>query len=145
MFFGTYKHTIDDNGRLTVPARLRESVIQSQDGPRLFLACGAEKCIVAYTQTRISEILDGTKNGSISREQAREFKRIFGGEGAMQPWDKQGRILLPDNLKDYAGITREVNIVGALDCIEIWDAQAYVTRLDSAKAAYDDIAGKIIP
>jgi len=119
MFFGTYKHTIDDNGRLTVPARLRESVI--------------------------SEILDGTKNGSISREQAREFKRIFGGEGAMQPWDKQGRILLPDNLKDYAGITREVNIVGALDCIEIWDAQAYVTRLDSAKAAYDDIAGKIIP
>ena len=145
MFFGTYTHSLADGGRLTIPAKLRESAIQLQQGPRLFLTCGAEPCIVAYTQARISEILEGMKDGSISREQAREFKRIFGGEGGMEAWDKHGRITLPEGLKAYAEIDKEVTIVGAVDCIEIWDVKAYAERLKTARAVYDDIAGKVIP
>ena len=144
MFFGTYTHNLDDNGRLTVPSKLREAVTQSQEGPCLYLACGAENCIVAYTQARVVEILNSTEGASISRKQARRFKRVFGGEGSMETWDKQGRILLPESLKKHAGITREVAIVGAVDCIEIWDAETYADRRETSRAAYNDIADKII-
>ena len=144
MFFGIYMHSLDDSGRLTIPSKLRESVIAVQNGPRLFFTCGAEKCIVGYTQQRVSEILDGAREREITRRQAREFKRIFGGEGALEPWDKQGRVLLPESLKEYAGIKKEVTIVGAVDCIEIWDAQAYESRRENARTIYDDIAGEII-
>jgi MraZ protein len=144
MFFGTYAHNLDDTGRLTIPARLREAVIEVGQGPRLFLTCGAEKCIIAYTQDRISEIMDSAKEGSITREQVMEFKRVFGGEGALEEWDKQGRILLPESLRIYAGIQKEVTIVGAVDCIEIWQSEAYAGRRRSARAIYDDVAGKVI-
>ena len=62
----------------------------------------------------------------------------------METWDKQGRILLPESLKKHAGITREVAIVGAVDCIEIWDAETYADRRETSRAAYNDIADKII-
>jgi len=144
VFFGTYTHNLDNAGRLTVPSKLREAVAASQHGPRLFLTYGAERCIVAYTQERIAEILESAKGSDVSREEARGFKRIFGGEGAMETWDKQGRIILPDGLKQYAGIDKAVTIVGAMDCIEIWDAETYEKRRAEAQAAYDKVAGKVI-
>ena len=148
MFFGTYTHTLDETGRLTIPSKLREAAAAlatvSEKGPRIFLTCGAEKCIAAYTERRVTQILEEMKTGSIDRDQAREFKRIFGGEGAMETWDKQGRVLLPDGLRAYAGIKKEITIVGAVDCFEIWDAQTYLGRRDRARAAYDLIAGKVI-
>jgi MraZ protein len=99
---------------------------------------------VAYTEARIAEILESAKDSSISRQQARDFKRIFGGEGAMESLDKQGRILLSDGLKNYAGITKEVTIVGAVDSIEFWDAATYEERRQTARDYYDSIAGKVI-
>jgi len=144
VFFGTYTHNLDDAGRLTIPSKLRESVAEHEHSPRLFLTCGAERCIVAYTQSRVSDIMAGMRDGSVSRRQAREFKRIFGGEGAMEAWDKQGRIMLPDTLKAYAGISREITIVGAMDCFEIWDTAAYERHRKAARASYDKVAGKVI-
>lgn len=144
MFFGTYWHNIDNAGRLTIPSKLREAVTASQNAPRLFLTYGAEKCVVAYTQERIAEIIESARTGEVTREEARAFKRIFGGEGAMETWDKQGRIILPDGLKEYAAIDKAVCIVGAMDCIEIWDSETYQKRRAEAQAAYDKVAGKVI-
>ena len=144
MFFGTFTHSLDDAGRLTIPARIREAVAGSGDADRLVLTCGAEPCIVVYPQSRVAEIMASMKSGAIKPAEAREFKRIFGGEGAMESWDRQGRILLAEALRLHAGITREVVIVGAVDCFEIWDAERYRQHHDRAKSAYENVAGKII-
>ena len=154
MFFGTYAHTLDDTGRLTIPSKLRDAIVDSaapDSGQTvaakpqcIFLTCGAEKCIIAYTESRIAEIINEMKQGTINAGDAREFKRVFGGEGAMESWDKQGRILLPEGLKAFAGIRKDVTIVGAVDCFEIWDAAAFRIRRDTTRSVYNMIAGKII-
>ena len=156
MFFGTYAHTLDDTGRLTIPSKLRDAIAASSAAdaasadatapklPCIFLTCGAEKCIIAYTAPRVAQIIDEMKRDRVNAGEVREFKRTFGGEGAMESWDKQGRILLPEGLKAFAGITKDVTIVGAVDCFEIWDTAAFKARRDATRSAYDLIAGKVI-
>ena len=144
MFFGTYTHTLDDAGRLTIPVKLREAIAASEKSPHIFFTLSAEKCIVGYTETRVAEMLADMRQNGVGRDQMREFKRIFGGEGAMESWDKQGRVLLSDGLKAHAGIARDVTIVGAVDCFEIWDTQTYNSRREEAKIVYELVAGKVI-
>jgi len=149
LFFGTYSHTLDDTGRLTIPSKLRDAVTAatvSAPGkpPLIFLTCGAEKCIIAYTERKIAEILVEIGEKAVNPNEVREFKRMFGGEGAMESWDKQGRIILPDALKAYAGIMKDVMIVGAIDYFEIWNAKDYQAHRDAARSIYDLIAGKVI-
>jgi len=148
LFFGTYSHTLDDAGRLTIPSKLRDAIAASGTPSAkpsvIFLTCGAEKCIIAYTERKISEIMADISAKAASPGEVREFKRMFGGEGAMESWDKQGRIIIPEGLKAYAGIRKDVIIVGTVDSFEIWDAGNYQTHREAAKAAYDLIAGKMI-
>ena len=148
MFFGTYLHTLDETGRLTIPSKLRDAIVASGStsgkASMIFLTCGAERCIIAYTDRRISEIMAEIGTKAASPNEVREFKRMFGGEGAMESWDKQGRIIIPDGLKAYAGIRKDVAIVGTVDSFEIWDAKNYQARREAARSAYDLIAGKMI-
>lgn len=143
VYFGEYTHTLDREGRLALPARLREAVGKAlSDG--LVLTCGAEPCLVAYTQERFGAMLSAlATDPGISKSAAREFKRALGGRTAVVVADKQGRILIPEALRTAAHITKEVVVVGAVDAIEIWDPAAFRARAANRQVAFESVVSRI--
>lgn len=143
MYFGEFAHTLDTEGRLALPARLREAV-GDELTRGLCLTCGAEPCIVAYTQERFAHLLAALEaDPSVTRLAARDFKRSLGGRTTVVVPDKQGRILIPDALRRLARLAREVTIVGAVDAIEIWDSATYASRQASRLAAFERVAPRV--
>ncbi len=118
MFRGSSFHTIDAKGRLIIPARFRD-VIRADGGERVMLS-RMDGCLVAYPldgwrriESRILQLAQ--KNDSLRR-----FRRVFIGGAFDCACDKQERILIPPLLRDYAGLQKDVVLVGVLDHFEIW-------------------------
>jgi len=144
VYVGEFAHTLDREGRLALPARLREA-LGDELTRGLFLTCGAEPCIVAYTQERFAKLLAGLEGeAGVSKSAARAFKRALGGRTALAAADKQGRILIPEVLRRFADITREVVVVGAIDSVEIWDAKRYRLGGPSREVAYGRVAPRVL-
>lgn len=121
MFRASSFHTIDSKGRLIVPARFRE-LIKNGDTAEVMLT-KLDGGLMAYPMQRWLEI-EG-KILALEKKSAtmRRFRRVFVGGAAECPCDKQDRILIPPLLRDYAGLEKEIVIVGALDHFEIWSKQ----------------------
>lgn len=115
-FVGEYQHTLDDKGRVALPARFRESL-----GPRFMLARGLDDCLFIYPLDEWERLVDRLKSVPISQSDFRAFARYFlAGAVEVEP-DKQGRFVLPSHLREYAGLTKEVSILGVGNRLEIWD------------------------
>lgn len=121
MFRGSSYHTIDAKGRIIVPARFRE-LIKNGDTPEVMLT-RLDGGLMAYPMQRWLEI-EG-KILALEKKSAnmRRFRRVFVGGASECQCDKQDRILIPVLLRDYAGLEKEIVIVGALDHFEIWSKQ----------------------
>ena len=138
MLLGEHDHSLDDKNRLTLPARLREHL-----GDRVVVTSGFDGCLYAYAHeeweryaARISG-LDG-----LSRE-ARMMHRHFFARAVTAELDKQGRMVLPANLLEAAGIEREVTIAGVYDHLEIWDRAAWRHHLLEVEGRADDVAERL--
>ena len=116
MFLGEFQHSLDTKGRVILPARYRD---QLADGA--YVTKGRGGCLSVYTAedfgTVASEVDEQSKQGAKQLNAARSF---FSGAQEITP-DKQGRVALPQNLREYAGLTREVVVAGVFSRIEIWD------------------------
>ncbi len=129
MFMGEYAHTVDAKGRVIMPAKFREEV-----GSVFVVTRGLEGCLSVYTQEAWSRFAEAMKKLQASKENVRAFKRFLFGSAAELEFDKQGRILIPSTLRDYAELVKDVIILGTGDKIEIW-----------SKGAYEAYAAKTVP
>jgi len=144
VFLGEFTHALDKEFRVALPARLREAAGDAL-ASGLCLTCGAEPCIVAYTQERLSRLLAGLEaDASFGKTAVRDFKRAFGSRAAIVVPDGQGRIRLPDFLRAHAGIERDVTVVGVVDAIEFWSAPVYQGRELARRAAYERLAPRVL-
>ncbi|MGD9825199.1 division/cell wall cluster transcriptional repressor MraZ [Desulfobacter sp.] len=116
MFRSSSCHTIDDKGRLIIPARFR-TVLKADDDYGIVVSI-KDGCIFAFTFTEWQAIEDRLK--TVKTAAMQRFKRFFLGNACPLTCDKQDRILIPQNLRTYAGIDKEVVLVGVLDRFEIW-------------------------
>jgi MraZ protein len=115
LFLGEFEHTIDDKGRLAVPARFRPAL---EDG--LVMARGLERCLVIYDPEGWRAVADRVRNLNSWQEDARRMQRhFFSGAQPGQP-DKLGRVVIPQFLRAYAQLGDEVVVVGVADRIEVW-------------------------
>lgn len=115
-FVGEYQHTLDDKGRVALPARFRELL-----GPRFMLVRGLDECLFIYPLDEWERLVERLKSVPISQSDFRAFARYFlAGAVEVEP-DKQGRFVLPSHLREYAGLTKEVSILGVGNRLEIWD------------------------
>ena len=115
LLIGEYSHTLDAKGRINFPARLRDDL-----GEQFIITKGLDTCLSAYPMAEWRRLEE--KLRELPRAKSRVVQRfIFAGAVEVTP-DKQGRIVIPSNLRDYAGIERDVVIIGASDRVEIWDA-----------------------
>jgi MraZ protein len=130
MFLGEYQHSLDAKGRVILPARFRE---QLEGGA--VMARGLDGCLAVYPPAefqRVAQKLTGARErGARERQAARTF---FSGAEPMVP-DRQGRVTIPQSLREYAALDREVVVAGGFDHIEIWDAQRFRTRDAEGMAA----------
>jgi MraZ protein len=136
MFLGEYTHTLDDKGRLTLPARFRDRFSEG-----VVVTRGLDGCLFAFTRddwkvfvSILSERLPFTQKS------ARAFSRFFfSGAVDMVP-DRQGRILIPTYLRDYAHLNTEVTIIGANTRLELWDPERWTPVLVDVESNAEEIA-----
>lgn len=116
MFMGEYNHTIDAKGRLIVPSKFRELL-----GNGFVVTKGLDGCLFVYPNEEWATIEGKFRSIPLTTKDARKFSRFFFAGAASCELDRQGRVLLPQTLRDYAGLQKDVVLAGVLGRIEIWD------------------------
>ena len=120
-FNGNFEHTLDAKHRLTVPSKFRTQLA----GP-VFLVKGVDRCISVYPEAVYSAMTESALAGlNPFSPEARELRRFFHGNAADVELDSAGRVMLPASHREHAGIDRQAMIVGAGDCLELWDLEAW--------------------
>lgn len=114
---GAYSHTIDAKGRLIIPAKFREGL-----GERFVVSKGFDGCLQAYDPESWKDIEEKLKELPQFKKEARDIARFFLGGAVEAEIDKQGRILIPATLRQYAGLEKDVTLVGSGSKVEIWDS-----------------------
>lgn len=132
MFMGEYDHTLDPKGRMIVPSKFREEL-----GERFILTMGLDGCLFAYPQTEWEHFVEGLRKLPGTKE-ARQLQRHFMARAAEADVDKQGRFLIPAKLRELAGLTKDVVLVGAISKVEIWSKELW-EQMDSDDNA-DEVA-----
>ena len=123
MFRGSSFHTIDAKGRIIIPARFREVI--SDGGSDGVMVSGMDGCLFGYTYTEWEKIEDRILSLAEKSESMRRFRRLFIGGAFDCAIDKQDRILIPPTLRQYAGVDKEIVLVGVLDHFEIWSRTSW--------------------
>jgi MraZ protein len=121
MYRGSSFHTIDVKGRIIIPKRFRD-VISHRDGHRLMVS-RMDKSLVVYALREWEKIESKILSLAEKNDNMRRFRRVFIGGAFECVWDKQDRILVPPTLRGYAGLDKEIVLVGVLDHFEIWSRE----------------------
>lgn len=133
MFLGEFHHTVDEKGRLVLPSKFRDLLLRGA------IISKGDGCLFVYTleefEAVASELREKSKSSKAAREAARSF---FAGATDVTP-DKQGRLTIPQTLRSYAHLEKDVAVLGVYSRIEIWDEATWTTRQQSGDASLSDI------
>ncbi len=128
---GVYRHTLDSKGRLFIPAKLREEL-----GDVFYVTLSMERCLSAYSSESWDRFMAKIKE--MPKVKQIKMRPLFS-HAAKCELDSQGRILLPQALRDFAGLTKNVAVVGAGECAEFWDEAAW-DQVDMGETTPENIA-----
>ncbi len=131
MFMGEYNHTIDTKGRLIIPSKFREQL-----GDEFVVTKGLDGCLFAYDNEEWKTFEQTLKSLPLTSKDARKFVRFFLAGADNAEIDKQGRILLPANLREFAGLEKDIVLAGVGNRIEVWSKERYF-----GEAVYEDMDG----
>lgn len=140
VFLGTHTPRLDDKGRLILPAKFRDPLARG-----LVVTKGQDRCLVIWPEEEFRRYADTLRAASLTSERARGFTRVFFSSAFDEVPDKQGRITIPPALREYAGLTRDLVVVGADTRIEVWDAQAWTTYLTQQEQAFAEVDEEVVP
>ncbi|MCX6718600.1 MAG: division/cell wall cluster transcriptional repressor MraZ [Candidatus Staskawiczbacteria bacterium] len=138
MLIGQYEHTIDAKKRLALPVKFRGEL-----GDKVIVTKGIENCLVVYTETEFKIMSEKISNLTISQAEARSFTRTMLASAMEVNLDKLGRILVPDYLKKYAGLNKNVVICGLSNRLEIWDSENWNILTKEDEKGVSDIVSKL--
>ncbi|SFV22544.1 division/cell wall cluster transcriptional repressor MraZ [Micrococcus terreus] len=140
MFLGTYTPKLDEKARLILPAKFRDELA---DG--LVLTRGQERCIYVFSTREFERVHEQMRSAPLSSRQARDYIRVFLSGASDETPDKQGRITIPAPLRSYAGLDREVTVIGAGTRAEIWDSVAWNSYLEEQENSFSETDEDVIP
>lgn len=138
MFMGEYNHTIDAKGRLIVPAKFREVL-----GDEFVVTKGLDNCLFVYPNDEWQKFEEKLQTLPLTNKSARQFTRFFLAGAASCQVDKQGRILLPQVLREFAALEKDVVLVGVASRIEIWSRQRWDESLETYDSDMDEVAANM--
>ena len=138
MFMGEFQHTIDPKGRLIVPHKFREAL-----GERFVATKGLDNCLFVYPMEEWTLLEEKLKSLPFTRSDVRAFVRLFFSGATECELDKQGRILLPANLREHAQLEKDVVVLGVSTRVEVWSKSQWDNYSGSNASAYEDIASDL--
>lgn len=143
MFYGEHSHSLDKKGRLIVPSKFRE-IFKEHYADRFYLTRGLDKCLFVFTEDEWRTQERKFKDMSFTRQEARQFNRLYFSGACEVTCDKQGRILIPQYLKEYAEIKSDVVVVGVSDRIEIWAKEKWKDFFKNSMGSFENLAEKLL-
>ncbi|MDP1808603.1 MAG: division/cell wall cluster transcriptional repressor MraZ [Actinomycetota bacterium] len=135
MFLGEFQHTVDDKNRITLPAKFREPFA---DG--LIMTKGFENCLFVFSKTEWPRIEDKIRSLALLKKDARKLSRFFFGGANEDTPDKNGRVVIPGHLRAFAGLDKDVVVVGVSNRLEIWSKDNWERYVAEAGRSYEDTA-----
>ena len=138
MLLGEYEHTLDIKGRLAMPAKLRDAL-----GNKFSITQGLDGCLFVYDMEEWQKVKTKLAALPMSRKTARDFTRFLFGGACEGECDKQGRVLLPANLRRHAGLEKDAVIVGVGSRVEIWDAQRWAAYNEESAEDVNELAEQL--
>jgi MraZ protein len=142
MFFGSHRHSIDEKGRLTLPAKWRSELAGG-----VVVTRGLDDCLFVFPKSKFEAIAAEIDQQRIEIGDVRAWARYFFGMAADAEIDRQGRVLIPQNLREFAQLKGEVIVVGVASRIEVWNPECYhgtSARIESDAPAVAERLGQIL-
>jgi MraZ protein len=140
MLLGTHTPKLDEKGRIILPAKFRAELAGG-----VVLTRGQEHCIYVFSTATFQEQLEKLRTAPLTSKQGREFQRFFLSGASEQEPDSQHRVTIPAVLRDYAGLDRELTVIGAGDRAEIWATEAWNTYYAEREEAFAATEEEVIP
>lgn len=135
MFYGEYQHSLDIKGRIIVPSKFREGL-----GTNFIITKGLDDCLFIYSKEEWQNLENKIKQLPLADLNARKFVRFFFAGACEASGDKQGRVLIPQNLREYAKLDKDVYVLGVSNRVEIWDKQKWEGFFGEGNMSAQDIA-----
>ncbi|MGO4534076.1 division/cell wall cluster transcriptional repressor MraZ [Leifsonia sp. 2MCAF36] len=140
MFLGTHAPKLDEKGRIILPAKFRDELASG-----LVFTRGQEHCVYVFSQREFEALHEKIRQAPVTSKQARDYLRVFLSGASAEVPDKQNRVTIPGALRSYAGLDRDLVVIGAGSRAEIWDATAWETYLAEQEAAFANTEEEVIP
>lgn len=138
-FIGNYSYTIDEKNRFNVPAKFRRQ-LDDESNQTFILTIGLDSCVYAYPLSHWKRVLQNLQSLDLKRSENREFIRAVSAYADEVHLDKQGRLVIPPNLKSYAGLEKNITVVGVFDKIEVWNSDLFAKTMEAPLANIGAIA-----
>lgn len=138
MFIGEFTHNLDEKGRMALPAKFRPKLKGSA-----IITRGLDACLFVFTAEEWKKLAEKLVSLPITQANSRAFVRLMLAGATDVEIDKQGRILVPDYLREYAGLAKEVVVTGLYNRIEIWGSERWMEYKTRTEASSDEIAEKL--
>jgi len=143
MFYGEHEHKLDKKGRIIIPSKFREASKENYI-EKFYVTRGLDTCLFMFPEDEWKQQESKFKALSFTKREARKFNRLFFSGAVEVMADKQGRILIPSYLKQYADIRKEIILIGVSSRIEIWSRDKWREFYKTTKESFEDIAEKLI-
>ncbi|TBN56544.1 transcriptional regulator MraZ [Glaciihabitans arcticus] len=140
MFLGTHAPKLDDKGRVILPAKFWDELSSG-----LVITRGQERCLYVFSEREFENVHEKIRQAPITSKEGRDFLRLFLSGASQERPDTQHRITIPANLREYAGLGRELTVIGAGSRAEIWDTAAWNDYYATNEAGFSDTAEEVIP
>jgi len=140
MFLGTYAPKLDDKGRIILPAKFREELASG-----VVVTRGQERCLYVFSQREFEVMHETIRKAPVTSKHSRDFLRLFLSGANQETPDKQHRVTIPAGLREYAGLDRELTVIGAGNRAEIWDTEAWNNYYAANEADFINTTEEVIP
>jgi MraZ protein len=140
VFLGTYAPKLDDKSRIIFPAKFRHELAEG-----VVMTRGQEHCIYVFSTAEFEQLHEKIRQAPVTSKQARDYLRVFLSGATAETPDSQNRVTVPATLRGYAGLGRDLVVIGAGNRVEIWNAEAWNVYLADQEAAFADTEEEVIP
>jgi MraZ protein len=138
VFLGTHTPRLDDKGRFFIPAKFRDELT---DG--LVITRQQDRCLAIYRKDVFEAEASRAMSGSTTLAKVRDFQRMLASGASEEKPDAQGRLMIPPMLRSYAGLDKEIVVIGAINRVEVWDSQAWAAYQAAQETAFAEMNEEI--
>lgn len=140
MFLGTHQPRLDEKGRLFLPAKFRDELAGG-----LVITKGQERCLYVFPAAEFASMTERMAAAPVTSKAGRDYMRVLFAGAEDEIPDRQGRVMIPAGLRTYAGLERDVVVIGANTRLEIWDRPTWETYLQQQEQTFADLSEEVLP